>query len=153
MPGCRACGLFARMADVRRRCLRSLPQPAVVSLSLALAAVAAGASSITDAPSAQTLLPPRLRTYLDRFVKLDAKARERLLNGDPITKLLDADSVNEVAVFGGVWIDAPIERYLAAVKDIEHFERGGPYHITKKISSPPRPEDFAALTVPDDDVK
>ena len=69
-----------------------------------------------------------------------------------MTKLLDADESKEVAVFGAVWIDAPIRRYADAVKDIENFERGGGFKVTKRVSSPPRLDDFAQLQLPADDV-
>jgi hypothetical protein len=37
------------------------------------------------------------------------------------------------------------------VKNIEQFERGGAFRMTKRISEPPREEDFAALTISDED--
>jgi hypothetical protein len=39
------------------------------------------------------------------------------------------------------------------VKDIEQFEKGPNFLVTKRISSPPRLEDFDKLTLPDDDFK
>jgi hypothetical protein len=84
-------------------------------------------------------------------VKLTADQRAQLSSGTPVTKLLESDPSKEVVVFGGVWIKASIAGYLAAVRDIERFESGGGFRITKKISSPPRLEDFAQLTIPDDD--
>jgi hypothetical protein len=60
---------------------------------------------------------------------------------------------DEVAVFGAVWIAAPIHRYVDAVKDIEHFEKGGGFTLTKRISSPPRPDDFALWRLSDDDLE
>ena len=69
-----------------------------------------------------------------------------------MTKLLAGDESKEVAVFGAVWIEAPIRRYADAVRDIENFERGGGFKITKRISSPPQLNDFAQLELPDDDV-
>jgi hypothetical protein len=98
-------------------------------------------------------LPPVLEGYLDRHIKLDAATKSRLMSGQPVTKLLDADPSKEVAIFGAVWIGAPIDRYLAAVKDIERFESGESFRVTKKISSPPRLDDFAQLTLPAEDVK
>ena len=98
-------------------------------------------------------LPPSLDRYVSQYVQLDAAARERLLAGDAVTKLLDADPSKEVAVFGAVWIDAPIARYVAAIKDIERFESGNGFHVTRKLSSPPRLEDFAQLTLPARDVQ
>ena len=55
-------------------------------------------------------------------------------------------------MFGAIWINAPRERY-SAVKGIESFESGGAFRITKKISDPPRLEDFSALRLPEDDVE
>jgi hypothetical protein len=96
--------------------------------------------------------PARLETYLTDAVKLTGDERQRLLNGEPLTKLLDADESKEVAVFGAVWINAPIRRYVEAVKDIETFERGGGFKVTKRISAPPRLGDFSALRLPDEDL-
>ena len=120
----------------------------MASLSAALVLAAAIAQT-----GAQPTLPQNLQAYLDQHVQLDAASRARLLAGQPIVKLLDADPTKEVAIFGAVWIDAPIERYLAAVKDIERFESGGAFRVTKKIGSPPRIEDFAQLTIPKEDVE
>lgn len=104
-------------------------------------------------PPAAPDLPGSLEPYLAKYVKLDAKARAQLLAGAPVTRLLDSDPAKEVVVFGAVWIDAPIARYLAAVRDIEHFESGGNFRITKKIGSPPAIADFARLHLPDEDAK
>ena len=70
---------------------------------------------------------------------------------DVIDWLLDADPSTEVAVLGAVWVNAPIVRYVAAVNDIENFEKGENFLVTKKIGSPPTLDDFARLTVPKDD--
>jgi hypothetical protein len=101
--------------------------------------------------SAQTPLPARLATYLDKYTKLTPAERARLATGQPVTALLDADPSTEVAVFGAVWIGAPVAAYLATVRDIERLESGGSFRITRKVSSPPRLEDFAELTLPADD--
>jgi hypothetical protein len=57
-----------------------------------------------------------------------------------------------VAIFGAVWIAAPVERYVAAVKDIERLEAGGSFLVTKRISNPPRLQDFDSLTLPEEDI-
>jgi hypothetical protein len=101
----------------------------------------------------QNALPQRLERYLDEAVKLDAAQRSALLAGSPVATLLEADQSKEVAVFGAIWIDAPMRRYVEAVTDIENFEKGGGFKATKRISSPPRIEDFAGLRVPDQDLK
>ena len=85
-------------------------------------------------------------------MKLTTAERQQLIGGRPLTKLLDADQSKEVAVFGAVWISAPVRRYVDAVTDIETFERGGGFKVTKRISTPPRIEDFSALSLPDEDL-
>ena len=97
--------------------------------------------------------PTRLERYMADTVKLTAVERQRLMRGEVMTRLLAADENKEVAILGAVWIDAPMRRYLQAVSDIESFERGGGFTITKRISTPPRLDDFRALRVPDADLQ
>ena len=99
-----------------------------------------------------TRFPPRLDTYLRNTVRLTGEEQRQLAAGQPVTKLLPGDDSKEVAVFGAIWIDAPRRRYAELVKDIENFERGGGFKITKRISSPPRLEDFAQLQLPQEDM-
>jgi hypothetical protein len=100
----------------------------------------------------QPRLPGRLAEYVTQHVKLTPAQHTQLMQGQPVTRLLDADPSREVSVFGAVWINAPAARYVAAVKDIEQFEKGDNFLITKRISSPPRLEDFAQMRVPPDDI-
>jgi hypothetical protein len=101
----------------------------------------------------QPPLPERLDSYLKTDVKLTPDEQMQLVAGQPVVKLLETDPTKEVAVFGAVWINAPIARYVAAVKDIENFEKGDDFLVTKRISNPPRLEDFDKLSLPPDDVK
>jgi hypothetical protein len=107
---------------------------------------------IATAQSGQSRFPERLETYFTDAVNLSGEERQRLIKGEPLTKMLEGDESKEVAVFGAVWISAPVRRYVEAVKDIEAFERGGGFKITKRISAPPRIEDFSALRLPHDDL-
>jgi hypothetical protein len=100
----------------------------------------------------QGAFPPRLDAYFTKVLKLSAAERKVLLGGAPLAKNLPADPGKEVAVFGAIWINAPIASYLAALQDIENFERGAGFRATKKISEPARIGDFAELVLPDDDV-
>lgn len=96
-------------------------------------------------------LPTALDSYLTTIVKLSPEERKRFSDGAPVTKLLETNEDEEVAVFGAIWIGAPMQRYVDAVKDIENFERGGGFRVTRRISSPPRIEDFAEMRLPDED--
>jgi hypothetical protein len=103
---------------------------------------------------AQSVRPvDRLEDYFQTVVGLTAAERQQLRNGRPVTRLLDADPKAEVALFGAIWINAAPQRYVQAVRDIESFERGDSFIKTKRISSPPRIEDFAELKLTEDDFK
>jgi hypothetical protein len=114
--------------------------------------VATAVAPLTSQQPAAAALPARLEEYFSKVAKLTAQERNQLIAGSPVTRLLAVDESKEVAVLGAVWINAPIARYVAAVKDIERFERGGGFKITKRISTPPRLEDFAQLRLPDEDI-
>ena len=43
---------------------------------------------------------------------------------------------------GGIWVDTPDKRYADALQDIENFERGGGFRVTKRISRASTLEDF-----------
>lgn len=97
---------------------------------------------------------PRLLASLDRYVRTTLSQAERraLAAGGLVTKLLDSEPGKEMAVLGIVWINAPPAAYVDLVKDIEHFENGGAFLMTRRISDPPRLDDFAELDLPDDDL-
>jgi hypothetical protein len=100
---------------------------------------------------------PSLPAVLSSFLTEEAHATQGeldvLLSGDPLIKLLDADPSKEIAVLGAVWVNAASRLYVEQVKNIEQFERGGAFRITKRISDPPSADDFAALTISEKDVE
>jgi hypothetical protein len=116
----------------------------------ALLALASAAVPVRG--QSQRALPEQLDSYIKSYVKLTPDQQTHLLAGQPVTRLLDTDPAKEVAIFGAVWVKAPIARYVAAVKDIENFEKGDNFLVTKRISTTPRLEDFDKLTLPPDDV-
>jgi hypothetical protein len=118
----------------------------------ALLAVSLVPGTLTSmADGAQATLPSALASFLTEEVHASPSDREALLAGKPLVRLLDADAAREVAVFGAIWVNAPSASYVEQVKNIEQFERGGAFRVTKRISDPPRAEDFAALTISDKD--
>jgi hypothetical protein len=110
--------------------------------------------SVLSAPaSGQGAFPARLDEYFAKVVKLSPEERRTLLAGRPLARNLDADPAKEVALFGAIWIGAPAAKYVAALKDIENFEKGPGFRVTKRVSDPARLEDFAQLVLPDDDLR
>ena len=113
---------------------------------------AAGAAlALLAVPPAR--LPPDLDRYITKYVNLSSAQLADLSAGRAVTRLLDSDPAKEVAVFGAMWVNAPMAAYVAAVRDIEHLERGENFIVTKKIGNPPRIDDFAPMHVPDDDAE
>ena len=98
-------------------------------------------------------LPDRFEHYLSTVIRPSARERISMLEGAPLTKLIDTDDGSEVAVFGAIWIHASPQQYLDAVKNIETFESGTGFQVTRRIEDPARREDFAGLTLPPVDVK
>jgi hypothetical protein len=120
--------------------------------TLAVTPVLVAGLAAAAAPQGARKLPPALDTYVTRHAGLTAAQRAQLTGGQPVTKILATDLAHEVAVFGAVWIQAPVAKYVTAVKDIEQFEKGDNFIVTKRISTPPRLEDFAPLRLPPDDI-
>lgn len=119
----------------------------------ALAALIGGALiAASPAPRAQSGLPPSLETYLTRSAHLRDDERRALWSGAPVTKLLDSDPSKEVAVLGAVWVAASPGTYVQKLMDIERFERGRAFPVTKRIGNPPHADDFASLQLPDEDL-
>ena len=70
-----------------------------------------------------------------------------------VTKVLKNDEKTEVAVFGIVWVDAPLDSFVRWQKDIERFESGDAVQAIKKISNPPKLADFEMLALPEEDLR
>ena len=98
-------------------------------------------------------LPARLDRYVRAVGTFSSSEIRSLLTGAPVAKVLETKTVHEIAAFGAVWIAASPQQYLDAVNDIEDFEKGGGFRMTKRISDPPRLEDFAALALTSEDVE
>jgi hypothetical protein len=121
---------------------------------LAVSLVAAGLVPLGARPGASGL-PPSLPVALADFLQTEAHGTDQdravLLAGRPLVKWLDADPAKEVAVLGAVWVNGGLRRYVELVTQIEQFERGGVFRITKRISNPPTANDFADLSISDQD--
>ena len=116
-----------------------------------VAATALAAVSLARLGGAQSSLPPALASFLSEEARATTSERETLLGGNPLVKLLDADPAKEIAVLGAIWVNASPKLYVEQVKNIEQFERGGAFHITKRISDPPSADDVSALSIGDQD--
>jgi hypothetical protein len=114
------------------------------------AVIAVASLSVLPCGAAEPVLPAKL-AVTSAIGTLTASELEALEAGRPVARLLTADSGDEV-VFGAVWIEATVADYLRAMRDIERFECGGSFTTTRRLSDPPRVEDFADMSLTDVDV-
>jgi hypothetical protein len=133
--------------------MRLLCCAALLGLMRADGVLVCANESLRASQQGKPSFPSLLDAYLTTHVHLAPAERKSLLSNVPVTKLLETDPSKEVSVFGAVWIDAAPVDYVRLMEDIERFEHGGGFHITKKISAPPKIDDFALLRLPEEDLK
>lgn len=92
---------------------------------------------------------------LDRFLTTQFAVRRadlaRIHRGEPFVTALPGAVDREVAVGGIIRINAPAERTVETLRDIERFERGKGFLQTKRLSEPPRLDDFSSFQVNQED--
>jgi hypothetical protein len=101
------------------------------------------------APGPPAGFPPGVERHLTN-AHFTPEDRRQLLAGVPVARALAADASKELAVFGAMWIRGSIDRYVQRLSDIEQFERGGRFKLTRRIGTPPALSDFAMLRVSDE---
>lgn len=106
-----------------------------------------------ETPRAQSV--PISILDFERFLSTQLKASPadvtRVRQGQPLVIAMPGAVDREVAMAGVVRIDAPAERTIDVVEDIERFERGKGFLQTKRLSDPPALDDFSALQVNQED--
>jgi hypothetical protein len=91
--------------------------------------------------------------YFREYVGLNADQIQSISNGKAFAKVLDADSADQIRVFGAVHIDATPESYLKFAADIDALRKLPSYLAIRKFSDPPVLSDLDGFTLDDEDVK
>ena len=89
-------------------------------------------------------------TLLKNHVGLSEGELRAMDGGKVIVEVLDLKDSREVAIVGVARIRATTDFFLRMFRDIERFDTGASQ--IKKISDPPRPEDFANMRIPEEDL-
>lgn len=107
-----------------------------------------GAVASLPAQSSRTALEAVLRGSLG----LQSAQIVAINRGEAVTVALPATLDREILVSGAVRIQAPAERTVSLLRDIDRLGPDPNVRQAKRISEPPRPDDFAAFALTDDDV-
>ena len=88
---------------------------------------------------------PQPRTFFKDHIKLEDSEIQNIEQGQVVTKVLESgDKKLGMLVFGAVYIDAPVARFAAAVKDIQGLLQNKVYKAVQEFSpngAPPKPSD------------
>jgi hypothetical protein len=93
-----------------------------------------------------------VRTSIPLFDALDAEERAKLDAGQAVVRLLPAHD-GEVAVFAAIRVSVGSDRLTAWVRAVEQLQRGRYVAAIGRFSNPPRIEDLATLSLPDEDLE
>jgi len=94
----------------------------------------------------------RAREFMQKAIGFTAADLAGLDRGDAVTTLLDTEEKGEVAAFGAVVVNAPSEIFFDQARDVMGFFGVPGIEQIGRFSDPPRAEDLAGLTFPEDDV-
>lgn len=99
---------------------------------------------------------PQPRTFFKNNVKLEDSEIQKIEQGQVVTKVLESgDKSLGMLVFGAVYVDAPIAKFAAAVRDIQGLLKNKVYlqvQAFSQIGSPPKPSDFEKLSLDKKDI-
>jgi hypothetical protein len=95
---------------------------------------------------------PAIDTLLAGEFGFDKEQIDEVRRGRPVAVSLPGSIDREILVAGAIRIDAPVEKLLDRFRDIERLESGPGFVQTVRISDPPTPADFAALSLPAADI-
>ncbi len=115
-------------------------------------ALAAAVLSLTAAAARAQRQP---HTFFKEQIQLGDRDIEKMDRGEVVTKILDSPDKYGILVFGGVWVNAPVEKFAEVFRDVEKLQQEKVYLIVRefgRIGREPRLSDFDALAFDDGDI-
>ena len=96
------------------------------------------------------------RTFFKDRIRLADAEIQKIQQGQVVTKVLESgDTKYGMLVFGAVYVNAPVSRFASIVKDFPALLQNKVYLKVQEFSligAPPKPADFAALTLEKKDI-
>ncbi|HEX7484694.1 MAG TPA: hypothetical protein VF332_00965 [Vicinamibacterales bacterium] len=93
-----------------------------------------------------------LEAFLRSRLRLTAQQIAAVRQGRPIAVVLPAAVDREIQVGGAIHVRAAADRVAHLLQDVERLESGEGFLETRRLSDPPRLEDFRDLDVPAGDI-
>ena len=87
-----------------------------------------------------------LSKFLQERIGLSTNEINNVERGEVVAKVLPSES-QEVAVFGVVLVNAPVDFFLEKFRDIESYKKGTSVPLVEKFSNPPGIEDLNQLEI------
>lgn len=91
--------------------------------------------------------------FFEQYIGLNDEQITAIRNGQPVAKLLDSATADEVFVFGAVYVRSTPEEYLKLASDLEALRKLPNYLAIRKFSDPPQLSDLDGFRLDEDDVK
>ena len=95
----------------------------------------------------------KAREFMKDVIGFSPKDLASLDSGKTVTRLLDTKEKGEVAAFGAVVVNAKPAVLFERARNIQEFRQVPQIEEVGFFSDPPRVEDLAGLTLPEDDVE
>src|SRR5271169_1189842 len=90
--------------------------------------------------------------YFREYAGLNDQQIQSISNGKAFAKVLDADSADQIRVFGAVHIDATPESYLKFASDIDALRKLPSYLAIQSFSDSPQLSDLEGFTLEEQDI-
>jgi len=99
---------------------------------------------------------PQPRTFFKDHIKLQDTEIQKIEQGQVVTKVVESgDKKYGLLVFGAMYVDAPVARFAAAVKDIQGLLQNKVYLAVQEFSpngAPPKSSDFDRIVLKQKDI-
>jgi hypothetical protein len=128
------------MVALTRRDRQWLPLR-TLAVTLAAAACLCQAQPIT----------PDLRAFLQKYAVFTNSEIAQLQDGQAVAKPLETSVKEEVAAYGMVRMDVPLDFFMDQFRDIVHFKEGPAIKEIGRFSEPPTPGNLDGLTLDSSD--
>jgi hypothetical protein len=91
--------------------------------------------------------------FFREYVGLNDEQISAIRNGKAIAKIVESRTLDEVFVFGAVYVESTPDKYLKFASDIDSLRKLPNYLAIRKFSNPPQLRDLEGFTLEEDDIK